>query len=180
LDDCRCIGLFLCSVLPPFLSRLPFGHPPSPRGRVCTPTAPCTIYRTIHETPAIPSPEDAALCNIPGGGVVGGGLPPQQQICTTDMSFRGPLGPWESPGTMFVSADSIGELYQEIATAPLGLRNDIFFTLCVNSFNDHLPSNSGWICLPIRACVRVSGRSPKSATRLVGLFMASSCPKGTK
>ena len=29
-----------------------------------------------------------------------------------------PIGPWESPGTMFVTAQRIDELYQEIATSP--------------------------------------------------------------
>ena len=33
------------------------------------------------------------------------------------LSFRGPLGPWESPGTMFVTAQQVDEWYQEIATS---------------------------------------------------------------
>ena len=33
------------------------------------------------------------------------------------LSFRGPLGPWESPSTMFVTAQQVDEWYQEIATS---------------------------------------------------------------
>ena len=40
------------------------------------------------------------------------------------MSFRGPLGPWESPGTVFVTAWQNDEWYQEIATVALLPRND--------------------------------------------------------
>ena len=43
------------------------------------------------------------------------------------VSFRGPLGPWESPGTMFISALQTGGLYQEIATSASPPRNDSSF-----------------------------------------------------
>ena len=39
---------------------------------------------------------------------------------------------------------------------------------------------SGWSCFPSAAKARLSGIFEKSATRLVGLPIGSSCPKGTK
>ena len=38
----------------------------------------------------------------------------------------------------------------------------------------------GWSCFPSAAKARLSGIFEKSATRLVGLPIGSSCPKGTK
>lgn len=46
-------------------------------------------------------------------------------------------------------------------------------------FSDHLRSR-GCICLLSRASASAWGSFSKSATRLVGLFSGSSCPKGTK
>ena len=49
-----------------------------------------------------------------------GTAPPLQKIANF-LAFRGPLGPWESPGTMSVSAVHFGGLYQEIATSGFAL-----------------------------------------------------------
>jgi len=35
----------------------------------------------------------------------------------SDMSFRGPLGPWESPGAIYRTLAHFDEWYQEIATS---------------------------------------------------------------
>jgi crotonobetainyl-CoA:carnitine CoA-transferase CaiB-like acyl-CoA transferase len=79
--------------------------------------------------------------------------------------------------------------YRDLVTDPQVLANNYveqvefrsYHTMFLGRCNYYLYYRRiGCSCLPSSAASRVAGSFAKSATRLVGLPMASSCPKGTK